>query len=306
MEYKHLTQEERYQIKAGLSINLSINEIARRLNRSPSTISREIRRNKRGGIYYPKKADELAKQRKANNAKKIDEHTLLWAIEKLKIHWRPEQISHKSDGKISHTSIYNYLHKNKKAGGDLYKYLVRQKKYRHRLTDKRGQIPNKKSIHERPLCVENRTRIGDWEIDTIIGKRHKQAIVTAVERRTGLLKMKKIETRSAEEVARATIEILQSLKMYVKTITADNGKEFAQHEKIKKELCAMVYFADPYSSWQRGTNENTNGLIRQYLPKQTDFSKVTEKEIQAIEEEINNRPRKRLKFKTPNEVFFNF
>jgi len=152
--------------------------------------------------------------------------------------------------------------------------------------------------------VEDRSRIGDWEADTIIGQNHKQAIVTLVERKTGLVKMKRVTNKTALLVADAMINLLAPVKLQVKTITSDNGKEFADHKKVKGRLYSRFYFADAYASWQRGTNENTNGLIREYLPKGCDFRQVSDDEVQAIEDRLNDRPRKRLGFRTPNQVFY--
>ena len=152
--------------------------------------------------------------------------------------------------------------------------------------------------------VEDRSRIGDWEADTIIGQNHKQAIVTVVERRTGLVKMKRVTNKTALLVVDAMINLLAPVKLQVKTITSDNGKEFADHKEVKGRLYSRFYFADAYASWQRGTNENTNGLIREYLPKGCDFRPISDDEVQAIEDRLNNRPRKRLGFRTPNQVFY--
>ena len=207
---------------------------------------------------------------------------------------------------ISHEWIYQYIYQDKLYGGTLHQHLRCKKKRRKRYGsyDRRGQIINRVSIDERPAIVDKRKRIGDWELDTVIGKAHKQAIVTITERKTRLSLIRKVKFKTAENVADAIIELLGPMKKWVKTLTADNGKEFAFHERIAKALNAKFYFAHPYSSWERGLNENTNGLIRQYLPKKTDFKKVTQKQIDNVMEKLNNRPRKCLGFKTPNQVFF--
>ena len=205
-------------------------------------------------------------------------------------------------------SIYRYIWTNKHKGGRLWQCLRRKAKpYRQRLTaETRGRINDRVSIHERPSIVDARTRIGDWEADTIIGQHHKQAIVTLVERKTGLLKMKRVDNKTAQQVSEAMmIELLKPVRLQVKTITSDNGKEFAQHKKVKQKLFSSFFFADAYASWQRGTNENTNGLIREYLPKGCDFRQVSDDEMQDIENKLNNRPRKRLGFKTPMQAFYN-
>ena len=170
--------------------------------------------------------------------------------------------------------------------------------------ERRGQIPNRLFIEDRPAIVDERKRIGDWEADTIIGKNHRQAIVSIVERKTGLTLIKKVERKTSKAVSQAMIDLLKPYKNKVRTITSDNGKEFAGHEEIAKKLKADFYFAHPYASWERGTNENTNGLIRQYFPKNRDFTTITKKEINFAMERLNNRPRKRLGYRTPNQVFF--
>ena len=177
-------------------------------------------------------------------------------------------------------------------------------KKRYGKTDKRGVIPNRQSIEQRPAIVETRSRIGDWEADTIIGKNHRQAIVSIVERKTGFTLIRKVERKTAEAVSDAMIRLLKPHRANVHTITSDNGREFASHEAISKKLKADFYFAHPYSSWERGSNENTNGLIRQYFPKNRDFTTITQQEIDTTMEQLNNRPRKRLGFLTPNQVFF--
>jgi IS30 family transposase len=228
---------------------------------------------------------------------------------KLRIEWSPEQISgwllEEHEQLISHETIYLHVWANKQAGGDLYKYLRRQgKKYDKRRNGKstRGQIKNRVSIDDRPRVVDDKLRIGDWEIDTVIGKGHSGALVTIVERVTKFTVSAQVNSKSAKEVAKATIALLRPLKDVVHTITADNGKEFAYHEKISEALSADVYFAHPYSSWERGLNENTNGLLRQYFPKNTDLKTVTNIEVKKAINRLNSRPRKDLEFKTPDQL----
>ena len=223
----------------------------------------------------------------------------------------PEQISGRllleKGVKISHETIYRHIWKDKEDGGVLYKLLRTQgKKYRARGSNKdsRGQIKNAVSIDERPEIVEEKSRIGDWEIDTVIGKNHKQALVTIVERVSKFTVMKKVENKTAELVAAATIELLRPYRDRVLTITADNGKEFAHHEKVAKALECDYYFAHPYSSWERGLNENTNGLIRQYFPKGSSFKEITGRMVKRAKGQLNRRPRKTLEYATPMEVFF--
>lgn len=171
-------------------------------------------------------------------------------------------------------------------------------------TDRRGIIPNRQSIAQRPAIVDTRSRIGDWEADTIIGKNHKQAIVSLVERKSGFLLMHKVERNTASAVSDAMIRLLKRHRRRVLTIPSDNGREFAGHQTISKQLKADFYFAHPYASWERGTNENTNGLIRQYFPKERDFTTITQRKIDKVMERLNNRPRKRLGYRTPAQVFF--
>lgn len=306
MNYTHLSLGERYQIYALIGAEHSIKFIADALGRSTSTISREIRRNKSLRGYRAKHANNKACDRRSNNATTIMADIWAWVTDKLKENWSPQQIAGFHGG-ISHMSIYRYIWTNKRKGGRLWQCLRRKAKpYRQRLTaETRGRINDRVSIHERPSIVDARTRIGDWEADTVIGQHHKQAIVTLVERKTGLLKMKRVDNKTAQQVSEAMIELLKPVRLQVKTITSDNGKEFADHKKVRQKLFSPFFFADAYASWQRGTNENTNGLIREFLPKGCDFRQVSDQDIQMIENKLNNRPRKRLDFKTPNQVFYN-
>ena len=230
--------------------------------------------------------------------------------EKLLLDWSPEQVSGYAKKynlfSISHERIYQFILKDKRSGGKLYTHLRHQhKKYRKRYGSpvRNGPIKNRRSIDERPAIVNEKKRIGDWEIDTIIGGERKQAIVTIVERVSKKVVLKKVEAKTAELVSNVTINGLKEFPGFVFTITGDNGSEFAFHEKISKELNAEFYFAHPYSSWERGLNENTNGLIRQYLKKGCDFSDITDETLVFIADNLNNRPRKNLDYATPNEIF---
>lgn len=304
MNYTHLTREERYQIYALKKAGHKPSEIADVLERSRSTISRELARNRGKRGYRPKQAQRLAEERRAMNARTIDAATWQFVQDKLMQKWSPEQIS--DFVPISPETVYQRIYADKRAGGVLWKHLrcQKQRKKRYGKTDKRGVIPNRQSIEQRPAIVETRSRIGDWEADTIIGKNHRQAIVSIVERKTGFTLIRKVERKTAEAVSDAMIKLLKPHRANVHTITSDNGREFASHESISKKLKADFYFAHPYSSWERGTNENTNGLIRQYFPKNRDFTTVTQQEIDTTMEQLNNRPRKRLGFLSPNQVFF--
>lgn len=304
MNYIQVTREERYQISALQKAGLKQSEIADVLNRSPSTISRELSRNRGKRGYSPKQAHIKSVERRAVNARQIDDATWQFAEEKLSLQWSPEQIS--GHVYISPETVYQRVYADKRAGGLLWKNLRCQKQRRKRYgkMDRRGIIPNRLSIEERPAIVEERKRIGDWEADTVIGKNHKQAIVTIVERKTGLTLIRKVKRKTAQAVSKAMVALLKPYRNWVHTITSDNGREFAGHEEIAEQLNADFYFAHPYSSWERGTNENTNGLIRQYFPKNRDFTTITQQEINTVMMRLNNRPRKRLGYLTPNQVFF--
>lgn len=309
MNYTHLTQEERYQIYVLNKAGHDQGEIARLIGRSESTISRELRRNRGERGYRPKQAQHMAEERRAMNARTIDEETWEYVVEKLGEEWSPEQISgHLVAAKrpgISHETIYQRVYADKQSGGELWKYLRCQKarKKRYGKAERRGVIPNRRSIDERPQVVEKRRRVGDWEADTLIGRRQNQALVSLTERKTGVALIQKVERRTARAVREAIIQLLKPYKAKVHTLTSDNGKEFAEHETIAKELEADFYFAHAYSSWERGTNENTNGLIRQYFPKGSDITTITQDEIDFVMNRLNSRPRKRLGYKTPSQVF---
>lgn len=234
----------------------------------------------------------------------IEEATWRFVQEKLQEQWSPEQIS--GHAAISHETVYQRVYADKKAGGMLWLHLrcQKQRKKRYGKVDHRGILPNRQSIEQRPAIVDERIHIGDWEADTIIGKNHKQAIVSLVERKSGFLLMCKVERKTALAVSDAMTGLLKPHRRRVHTITSDNGREFAGHETISKQLKADFYFAHPYASWERGTNENTNGLIRQYFPKARDFTTITQQEIDTAIARLNNRPRKKLGFLSPNQIFF--
>ena len=310
--YKQLTYEERCQIYALNKSGISQNKIARQLSVNQSTISREFARNKGLRGYRIKQAQQLAQQRKEGASKAIKMTAKMIEVINLKLseEWSPEQISGwlelNNVTKVSHETIYQYIWRDKQRGGALFKALRRKgKKYHHRRNDKqagRGFIKNRVSIDERPQVVDDKSRIGDWEIDLVIGKGHSGALVTIVERKTSFTVSTRVDDKSAKTVTAATIALLQPFKDAVLTITADNGKEFAYHEEVTEHLKCGVYFADPYCSWQRGWNENTNGLLRQYWPKSTDFKKVSQSSVQDVIVKLNDRPRKKLNYKTPAKL----
>ncbi len=304
MNYTHLTQEERYQISTLLREGFSKRYIAWRLNRSPSTISREIARNRARNGYFAKHAHKLAQRRHCPNPKRIPYDTWVQVIAYLDLQWSPEQIA--SHVSVSLHSIYRFIQQDKSRDGLLFRNLRfrNQRKRKYGSIETRGQLANRKSIHDRPAEIEQRSRFGDLEIDTIVGKNHQQSLVSIVDRKTGYLWLKKCSTRKAEEVCQATIRLLKPIKAHLNTITADNGKEFSLHEYAAQELDVDWYFADPYSAWQRGTNENTNGLIRQYIRKGSDLNDYTDAYIAEITQRLNHRPRKRLGFKSPSQVLW--
>ena len=311
MNYTQLTQEQRYQISALLKMGHNRTEIATVIGKHKSTISRELSRNKGQRGYRPKQAHRRALHRRKHSHKRISEETWEMIETKLRLDWSPEQVSgwlyRYHNIQVSHEWIYQHILADKQAGGNLYRHLRCQKKRRKRYGsyDRRGKIPNRASIEERPAIVEERTRIGDWEVDTIIGKRHRQAIVTLTERKSRFSLLAKVDQRTATKVGDAVIELLQDVTDCVHTLTADNGKEFADHERIARSLQAGFFFAHPYAAWERGANENMNGLIRQYIPKNQDFAAVTTADLIWVMHRLNHRPRKCLDFQSPFEVFFN-
>ncbi len=311
--YKQLTQYQRYHIRIYLKAGYSQSKIATLIGVHKSTISRETRRNTDAGHYKPQKAHLKALNRRKAAAKFIKMRPeLICRIEQLlELDFSPEQISgflkHHEYVRISHESIYRHIGADKAKGGQLYRHLRwGRKKYRKRYGSKqrRGQIVGAVSIHERPQVVDTKARIGDWEIDTMSGKKRKGALLTIVERKSKFTLVKHLPDRQAKRLSNAVIRLLRPFKDRVLTITADNGKEFAQHERISRLLEAQVYFAHPYHAWKRGLNENTNGLLRQYFPKGSDFTKIKDEAVALAMKRLNMRPRKTLRYQTPNEVFW--
>ncbi len=301
--YVQLTQLQRYQIYALLKMGHLQSDIARSLGVHKSTISRELRRNRGKRGYRPKQAQQFANERQ-NKAKariKPEDWKLVESL--IALDWSPEQISdHCRDNQsmhISHEWIYQYIYQDKRDGGNLWEHLRCRKKRKKRYGsyEKRGQIPNRTMIDERPKVAADRSRLGDWEADTIIGKGGRGAIVTLVERKSRYLRMGLVKQRTKEAVQEAIISLLAGFPVH--TITCDNGKEFASHEAVAEELGAKVYFAHPYASWERGTNESTNGLIRQYFPKHKEFCDLRPEDVAFVEKRLNTRPRKCLSFSSP-------
>jgi IS30 family transposase len=312
--YHHLDHDQRCQIYILKERGDPISTIAQQLGAHRSTIYRELNGNTEQGGYDYKQADENARQRRenANRAKrKMTPEMILIIEENLKLQWSPEQISgrlHRLDHKtaVSYETIYQHIWKDKRNGGILYKELRHSgKKYNKRGKGNagRGCIPHRVDIDERPPIVEEKTRLGDWELDTIIGAGQSGIIVSMVERTSKLTKLKKVSHRTAPQVGHALIDCLGPVREFVHTLTSDNGKEFANHEIVSQSLNAKFYFAKPYHSWERGLNEHTNGLIRQYFPKSKSFAEISADDIKRVEERLNHRPRKVLSYLTPSEVF---
>lgn len=308
--YHQLTQAQRYQIYALKKMKHSFSEIASVVGVHKSSVSRELKRNRGQRGYRPQQAQELALQRRPKAIPRITTEVWSTVDRLLRQEWSPEQISgrlKKEQGiRISHEWIYQHTLEDKRAGGELYKHLRCQKKRRKRYGsyERRGQLPNCHSIEERPAHVQARKRIGDWEVDTLLGKQQKYALLTLVERKSRFTVLGKVSRRTADAVRQQLCKLLLPLQDRVHTITSDHGKEFADHELIAKTLQLKFYFAHPYAAWERGTNENTNGLLRQYFPKKSDFKTVSKGKIDQTSSKLNFRPRKTLRFKTPFEVFY--
>ena len=312
MNYKHLSLEERHYIEVSRKNKISIAKIAKNLNRSETTIRREIARNTGLKGYRYIQANQLAAERHKtkNKSIKLTPEIKLIINKYIEYQWSPEQICGrlKAQGEVSlhHETIYQYIITDKRIGGDLYTHLRHQNKtYRKRYgaAHSRNGIPNRTDIDERPTVANNRKRVGDWEADTIIGKNHKGAIVTLDERKSKLRLAMPTGSKKARSVTDAIISLFSPIKEIVKTVTFDNGKEFTLHEEIADKLHCKAYFAKPYHSWERGQNENANGLLRQYFPKSMELIDVTKKQVFDAVHKLNSRPRKCLNFKTPYEVF---
>ena len=316
--YQHLCNEERFYIHQAVREGKTQKEIAKQLNRSPSTICREMKRNMWPSAYlytyeWAKHFVRCRKKYRANNYEKKIDDTLGKQIEELiKYYLSPQQVSgylacHMNIN-LSHETIYRYIYSCKKRKLELSPFLRQGNKKRRKKYGsgaRASKIPNRKAINLRPEVVETKNRVGDWECDTVIGEDRKCVLVTLVERKTLFTLIARVKVKTAYEVSTAIIKSLQPYIDKVKTLTFDNGSEFVQHEKIAEALNATTYFANPYCSWERGINENTNGLIRQFFPKCTDFRKVHYTKIRKVMRNLNNRPRKTRGYKTPNELFNN-
>lgn len=313
--YKHLSDEERAVIGNMLCRRHSKNEIARALNRSPSTISREIRRNAypNRNAYLSYHACYMARGRRRRARQGTTYTVEQWSRveELLKLDYSPEQISgfllRGGEFKISHETIYRYILADKKRGGLLFRGLrskgrkVRRKRYG--AYDSRGKLAGKRPISDRPNGAKHRSRIGHWEIDTVLGK-SKACILTLVDRKTGYVMIGKLAARTVQQTNRRLRMLAERHPERFRTITADNGCEFHGYEQVEETHGITFYFAPPHHSWERGSNENANGLIRQYLPKGMCMNDLTQHECDRIASKLNTRPRKRYGYKTPEELFF--
>ena len=310
----HLTHKQRYTIDVLNKENYSQTEIGIKIGKHKSVICRELKRNSdaRSGVYKVDLAERKCKKRHLEKPKSIrftktiQDYVIYW----LKEDYSPEQIVGvaKNDGFecVSTERIYQFVWDNKKQGGQLYKHLRTQgKRYRKRgaSKDKRGQIVGRIGIENRPKEVDLKERLGDFEIDLVIGKDHKRALITANDRASGIVKISIIDSKDSEILKNEVVKMLYEFKPILKTVTSDNGKEFSKHQDISMELEIDYFFARPYHSWERGANENLNGLIRQYFSKGSSFENITKEQVQIVENKLNDRPRKRFGFKTPNQVY---
>lgn len=313
-KYKHLSREQRYHIYVLKKAGLKQKAIASVLGVSPSTISRELRRNLGLKGYRFEQAHRMATERRKLAARlnvyRIPDSVKQRVIAELQKDWSPEQIAGalaKENLPISHETIYRMVIADRRNGGELYKHLrCRQRKYnrRHGQTSGRGLIPNRTPIEERSKAANNRTEYGHWEADTVLGTKTKgKVLVTLVERKSRYLVSALAASKSADDVTAALIEAVSPFKSIVRSITFDNGKEFAQHEKISSVLQCQTFFANPYHSWERGSNENTNGLLRQYFPKGKTLNFTTAEEVKLVEQKINTRPKKVLGYNCPDVIF---
>ena len=312
-KYHQLTSGERYALSTLRRQGFTQGAMARALGRHPSTISRELRRNsRRGGGYRPGTADDFARWRRSRSRRNGQFASAEWELVEacLQEQWSPEQIAgrFRRDGllSISHETIYRYVWQDRRRGGTLHRHLrqsPKQRRKRYGSYDSRGRLAGKRPISERPAGAENRSRVGHFEGDTVIGSSDKHCVLTLVDRKTGYTMIGKLEARTVEATNRRAIALLKNAGRQVRTVTVDNGTEFHGYRKIEAATDARFYFATPYHSWERGTSENTNGLIRQYLPKRTSMADVNQRDCTRIARKLNRRPRKRLGFRTPEECY---
>jgi IS30 family transposase len=310
MTYHQITSEERYILATLRKQGFNQSEIARELGRHRSTICRELRRNSArfDGCYRPSKAIERTAGRRSRSRRnqRFTRTDLRRVDALLREWWSPEQISGRLRGSlaISHETIYRYIWRDRRLGGSLYTCLRgarKKRRKRYGAYDSRGRLAGKRQISERPLAADQRSEIGHWEIDTVIGTGSRHCLVTVVDRKSGHTLIGKLRARTKQHTNQRTVRLMRRHPQPFKTITADNGTEFHDYAAIERATGTTFYFATPHHSWERGTNENTNGLIRQYVPKGTSMANLSQQRCNAIARALNNRPRKRLGFKTPQE-----
>lgn len=314
MSYQQITSEERYRISALRQEGYRPAAIARRLGRHRSSVSREIRRNSSrfDGWYRPSQAQERANGRRSRSRRNRRFGSRDWRLVEslLQRRWSPEQVAGRlrKNGmlSISHETIYRHVWDDRARGGQIARYLRcagKKRRKRYGRYDSRGRLAGKRHISERPAAVERRRAVGHWEIDTVLGNGNNHCIVTIVERATGYVLIGKLASRTVADLTRRTIQLIRQHPGEFRTITADNGTEFHGYKRIERATGVKFYFATPHHSWERGTNENANGLIRQYLPKRTSFAQVTQRQCSTIARDLNRRPRKRYEYDTPEERF---
>lgn len=313
MAYHQLTPQERYLISYLRKQGLCVAQIARQVGRHRSTISREFARNEsRKGVYRPSKAQEKTNGRRSRSRRNghFSDTDYRLVAHYIRKQWSPEQVSgwFKTQGmlRISHETIYKYIWANKKAGGDLWRHLrgsPKKRRKRYGAYDSRGRIAEKRHISQRPAEVETRRTLGHWEIDTVVGSPDKHCILTMVERKTGYVLIGKLPDKTKEATEERAVQLIRPHRQKIHTITSDHGTEFHSYREIEKRTGVEFYFANPYHSWERGSNENMNGLIRQYLPKKKSMKGISQRTCTTIADILNNRPRKRHNYKTPKECY---
>lgn len=309
MSYRRVTREDRLRIKDGLDAGLSKAEIADKLGFHKATIGREVTRNTGGRGYRPKQAQRLAMEREEpkHGPYKMNPVVMTAIIERLELKWSPEQISNRlrveGEESVSAETIYKFIYEDREHGGELWRNLRRAHRTRRKRfpsEDRRGKIQNARSISKRPKKANKRKKLGHWERDLMVGKNHKSAVLVITDRKSRFNKFRKLDGKYAKKVTRETVTALRDLPK--RSMTNDRGQEFSDHQRYETKTKIKVYFCDPYSSYQRGTNENRIGILRQYFPKKTDLTSLTNKQLQKVEFEINNRPMKILDWRTPYEV----
>jgi IS30 family transposase len=311
--YRQITRDERYTISLCRAQGMKVREIADFIGRPRSTIYRELARNRsRDGCYRYTKAQEMTNGRRCRSrqVRRIGPAELAVVEHFIREDFSPEQVSGYLSKEcilsISHETIYRHIWEDKRCGGDLYRHLRGSRKKRlkrYGRNDSRGRLAGKRKIDERPPEAENRVRVGDWEADTVMGSGDQHCVLTLVERKTGYVAIGKLEKRTTEALNKRAVSLIRAQERAVHTVTADNGTEFHGYKSIEKATGVAFYFATPHHAWERGTNENTNGLIRQYLPKGKSMAQVGQRDCNRIAAKLNNRPRKRLGFRTPRECY---